>query len=72
LALASFKNQKTKEIRKNLWEGGKSNHKIFHLINWNTVTTKMEKRGLEIRDPKTMNLALGAKLVWQLFGGKEE
>jgi hypothetical protein len=54
-------------IRKFLWKGGKSNHKKFHFVNWETVTQPKKKDGLGIKDPEITNSAMGAKIFWRLI-----
>ena len=51
------------EIRKFLWEGGKTQSKKFHLVNSTTIKDAKSKGGLGLRDPRRMNIAMGAKLV---------
>jgi hypothetical protein len=57
---------------KYFWEGGKSNTKKFHLINWPTVCQPMDKGGLAIRETSLMNIALGAKIAWRLVTGNSD
>jgi hypothetical protein len=52
-----------------LWEGGKSNTKKFHLINWHIVCQPSDKGGLAIQNPSLVNVSLGAKLAWHLISG---
>jgi hypothetical protein len=61
-----------KLIRKFLWEGGKTNNKKYHLVNWATVKMQKERGGLEIRDPTLLNIALGDKIVWRFISGRQE
>ena len=42
----------------------------MHLVNWETLKRPILEGGLQIRDPELANLALGGKLVWQLFSDK--
>jgi hypothetical protein len=56
-------------IRNFLWQGGNSNHKKLHLVNWETVTQPKNRGGLGIRDPEITNSAMGAKLLWRLISG---
>ena len=39
----------------------------MNLVNWETLKRPILAGGLQIRDPELANLALGGKLVWQLF-----
>ena len=50
-------------IRKIFWEGGKTNTKKFHLINWKMARDPKDRGGIEIRETFFMNLDIGAKLV---------
>ena len=53
-----------------LWKGVKGNLKKMHLVNWETLKRPILEGGLQIQDPELANLALGGKLVWQLFSDK--
>jgi hypothetical protein len=64
LAPKGVLNKISKNLRIFLWEGGKTNTKKFHLINWHMVCQPIDKGGLAIRNPSLMNEALGAKLAW--------
>ena len=60
------------EIRKFLWQGGKTQGRKFNLVNWEAVIENKNNGGLGIRDQGKVNQALGAKLVWRMIeGGKE-
>ena len=62
----------TKEIRKFLWKGGKSNgSKKFHLVNWDIVCSPKNCEGAGIRDPTLMNLTLRAKILWRIVSGEK-
>jgi hypothetical protein len=58
--------QIAKIIRKFMWEGGKTNTKKFHLINWKTICMDKSRGDLEIQEPSLMNSTLGSKLAWHL------
>ena len=58
-------------LRKFIWEGGKGNEKKLHLISWEKIQKPRDEGGLQVRSLTTQNLALGAKLLWQLITGKE-
>jgi hypothetical protein len=58
-------------IRKFLWQGGKSNSKKFHLVNWDTVSTPKKSGGLGIRDPEVENIAMGANILWRIVSRKK-
>jgi hypothetical protein len=57
------------KIKSFLRQGGKSNHKKFHLVNWNQVTNNKNHGGLGIREPKLMNIAMRSKFLWRLLTG---
>jgi len=59
-------------LRRFLWEGGKTDKKKFHLINWNIVKRPKENGGLSIKDPVLTNLAMGAKILWNLVSGRND
>jgi hypothetical protein len=56
--------------RKFLWEGGKQTNKRAHLISWDKVSKPLLEGGLSLKNTKTQNLALGAKLLWRIISGK--
>ena len=58
-------------LRKFMWEGGKGNEKKLHLISWNKIQKPREEGGLQVRTLSSQNLALGAKLLWQIVTGKD-
>ena len=63
----------TKEIRKFLWQGGKSNgSKQFHLVNWDIVCSPKKCGGARIRDMTMMNLILGAKNLWRIVSREKD
>ena len=59
-------------IHKFLWQGGKSNHKKIHLVNWDTITLPKKSGGLEIKDPEVTNIAMGAKILWRIVTREKE
>ena len=61
-----------KEIRKFLWQGGKTQTKKFHLVKWEIIKRAKSHGGLAFRDPKFTSKAMGAKLIWRLVTGKKE
>jgi hypothetical protein len=65
-------NQMTRNIRRFIWEGEKTNTKIFHLVNTSTVCPATDKGELVIRNPSFMHVSLGAKVVWHLIYGTNE
>jgi ribonuclease HI len=67
LAPKSVTDQISKLLRDFLWQGGKGNHHKFHLVKWETVKRSTSEGGLQIRDPALVNLALGGKIMWNLF-----
>jgi hypothetical protein len=54
-------------IRDFLWRGGKGNQKKYHLVNWETVKLPYAEGGLQVRDLELANLALGGKIIWNLY-----
>jgi hypothetical protein len=69
LSPVGIKNALVKGLRKFIWQGGNTNHKHFHLMNWNIMHTPKAHGGLGIEDLMLMNIALGAKLLWRLITG---
>ena len=62
--------QIAKILRDFLSCGGKGNNKKINLVKWETIKRPITKGRLQIRDPELANLALGGKLVWQIFADK--
>ena len=58
-------------LRKFLWEGGKGNEKKIHLISWKKIQKPRDEGGLQVRTLSSQNLALGAKLLWQIVARKD-
>ena len=55
-------------IRNFLWQGGNNGgSKKFALVSWKTIKLPWSEGGLQIRDLKSQNLAMGAKLLWNLL-----
>jgi hypothetical protein len=52
-----------------LWEGGKKSGRRFHLINWDKISKPLLEGGLNLKNTKVQNLALGAKLLWYIVSG---
>ena len=42
------------------------------MVNWAITCAPKENGGLGIRDPKMINLALRAKLIWRVIKGEKE
>jgi hypothetical protein len=57
-------------FRRFLWEGGKKNGRKLHLISWVKVAKPISEGDLQFKDINSQNLALGAKLLWNLVSGK--
>jgi hypothetical protein len=57
-------------IRHFLWEGGKQTGRKLHLISWGKVAKIFLEGGLQLRNLHTQNLALGAKILWNIITGK--
>lgn len=51
-------------IRKFMWEGGNTETKKYHLVNWKIVRALKQHGGLGIRDPGLMNMVMRAKIFW--------
>ena len=50
-----------------LWQGGKKGEgKKIALINWKKIKLSQLEGGLQIRYLKFQNMAMGAKLLWNL------
>ena len=56
-------------LRRFLWKGGKQNENKLPLVKWEKVTAPFLEGGLHLRDLKAQNLALGAKLLWNMVSG---
>ena len=63
--------QISKLIRDFLWSGGKGNQNHMHLVKWEIIKKPVLEGGLQIKDPGMSNLAMGCKLLWQLFSNKK-
>jgi len=57
-------------LKKFLVAGGKQENKKFSMVRWEQVVIPYEKRGLSIRIPRLMNVALRMKIIWILIIGK--
>eukprot|EP00253_Pinus_taeda_P020349 PITA_20349 len=66
LAPKLISDQISKLMRNCLWNGGRGNAHIFHLVSWDMVKRSLAEGGLQIRDLVHANLALGCKLLWKL------
>ena len=51
------------ELRKFLWQGGKTQGKKYSLVNWDKIMEDKSNGVLGIREPGLRNKALGSKLV---------
>jgi ribonuclease HI len=70
LAPSGFISQIESLLRRFLWKGGNHNENKLPLVSWGKVTKPYSEGGLQIRDLRSQNLALGAKLLWKLVSGK--
>jgi hypothetical protein len=52
-------------VKKKFWKGGKHNRNRLPLVNWDKVTKSILEGGLNFKDMRTQNLALGAKILWR-------
>jgi hypothetical protein len=39
----------------------------YHLFKWKIVKRPYVEGGLQVRDPELANLALGGKIIWNLY-----
>ena len=68
LAPVKILNQIEGLMRSFLWQGGKNGGgKKFALVNWETIKKPWIGGGIQIRDLRIQNLAMGAKLLWNLL-----
>eukprot|EP00253_Pinus_taeda_P003653 PITA_03653 len=70
LAPKTIKDHISQLLRDFLWKGGKGNERKFHLVSWDIVKRPKLEGGLQIRDPNLANIALGGKILWQLYSNK--
>jgi len=59
-------------IRKFLWQGGKSNIKKFHLVKWLIINTPKLRGGLGITYPSLVNRVIGENLVCRLISHSDD
>ena len=71
LAPKSITTQISKLLRDFLWNGGKGNQNKLHMFGYETTRKPISEGGLQIRDPRLANLALGGKIIWQMIAEKE-
>jgi hypothetical protein len=57
-------------FRRFLWEGGKHSGRKLHLISWEKISKPILEGGLNFKNAHVQNLALGAKMLWNLTTGK--
>ena len=53
-----------------MWKGGKQSENKIPLVSWSKTTKPILEGGLYIRDIRTHDLAIGAKILWKLVTGK--
>jgi len=63
LAPSKFISQIESLLRRFIWKGGNQNENKLPLVNWGKVTKPYLEDGLQIRDLRSQNLALGAKIL---------
>ena len=63
--------QISKMLRYFLWRGRKQNQNRMHLVNWEIVKWRVLEGAVQIRYLGLSNLAMGGKLLWQLFSNKK-
>ena len=61
----------SKLLRDFLWNGDKGNQSKLHLVSWDILKRPIMEGGLQIRDLGLANMALGGKIIWQLFADKK-
>ena len=57
-------------VRSFFWKGGKQNRNRLPLVNWDKVTKPILEGGLNFKDLRMHNLALGAKIIWRQVAPK--
>ena len=71
LALCKIINQIEVLLKSFLWNGGNNGGgKKYALVSWKTVKLPRNEGGLQIRDLNYQNLAIGAKLLWNMLQSK--
>jgi hypothetical protein len=55
--------------RRFLWEGGKQTGRKLHLISWEKSSKPLLEGGLNFKNSRIQNLALGEKLLWNIVSG---
>jgi hypothetical protein len=70
LAPASIIQKIEAMFRRFLWEGGKNSGRKLHLISWEKISNPILEGGLNFKNTHVQNLALGAKILWNLITGK--
>ena len=58
-------------IKEFLWKGGKGNKNKYHLVSRDTRKRPLLEGGLQIRDPRLVNMDLGGKILWKLFSNRD-
>jgi hypothetical protein len=57
-------------LRRFLWKGGRNNDNKLPLVSWRKISRPLSEGGLQLRDLHSQNLALGAKLLWNVISGR--
>ena len=71
LAPVKIINQIEGLLKSFLWNGGNTGGgKKYALVSWKIVKLPRKEGGLQIRDLKFQNLAIGAKLLWNMLDSK--
>ena len=71
IALGKIINQIEASLKSFLWNGGNNGgSKKYSLVSWKTVKLPRNEGGLQIRDLHYQNLAIGAKLLWNMLQSK--
>lgn len=63
--------KKMKEwIRRFFWKGGRQNDRKIPLVSWDKVAKPLLEEGLNFKDLRTQNIAMGAKILWRQIAPK--
>ena len=64
--------QRDKKTSEKLFVGGRDEKNKWALVNWDMVCTPKLNGGLGLRDPKTNNDIMGAKIWWRWIKHEKE
>jgi len=57
-------------VCKFFWQGGKQSSNKAVLVSWDKTKKNFLEGGLQIKNIKSQNLTLGAKILWRQISGK--